>query len=141
MKRAASTTYRQFRDEIIGPGQLDVDVQGLLGSGDRLEGSCRLRVEFSVNGHRGLSPAHEYGGAADEVDTSVAPNRAELIPCQLVHHDALHIHFVSRHAEREAVDRVQVPKTRKGFYGPQPASVGGNDGVVRRAVTRSARAP
>ena len=42
-ERAASTPSRQLGDEIIGGGQLDVDVQGLLGSGDRLEDSCRLR--------------------------------------------------------------------------------------------------
>lgn len=85
-ERAASMPSRQFRDEIIGGGQLDVDVQGLLGSGDRLEDSCRLRVESWVNGHRGLSPAQEYGeAAADEADPSVAPNHAPRKAHQFTH--------------------------------------------------------
>lgn len=79
--------------------------------------------------------------AATQVDPSVAPNRAGLIPRHLVHHDALRIQIVSLHAAREALARVQAPKTRRGSYGPQPLSVTGNDGVVRRAFTRSTGAP
>lgn len=100
------------------------------------------KMGFSPGAAKTTAPAHGQSGVADdEVDPSVAPNRAELIPCHLVHYDALHIHFISLHAEREAVDHVQDPKTRRGPYGPQPLSVGGSDGVVRRAFTRSGRAP
>ena len=97
---------------------------------------------FPPGAAKTTTPAHEHGGVAGaQVDPSVAPNRAGLLPCYLVHHDALRIHFVSPHAEREAVERARDPKTRRGRYGPQPLSIAGNDGVVRRAFTRSTRAP
>lgn len=100
------------------------------------------KMGFSPGVAKTTTTAHEHGGvAAAQVDPSVAPNRAGLLPCHLVHHDALRIRFVSLHAEREAVERARDPKTRRGLYGPQPLSVAGNDGVVRRAFTRSTRAP
>lgn len=77
------------------------------------------KMGFSPGAAKTTTPAHEHGGvAAAQVDPSVAPNRVELLPGHLVHHDALHIRFVSLHAEREAVERARVPKTRGAFTVP-----------------------
>ena len=45
------------RDEIIGRGQLDVEIELILQNGNRFEGSLRLGVQLNININGSLSKA------------------------------------------------------------------------------------